>query len=186
MKPFICTDIFGITSALIHLVDTLQLSERVTFIDPHSGLVDGFSDEGVAYQAFTERGGINGYIQTINDALLQYSSEPVQIIGFSAGAAAAYVGLNQKNNATQNRLFGFYPGQIRHYLALDNRLECCLVFPHQEAHFELDAVCESLRQQPLLEQTRTEYEHGFMNPLSKGFSRQGQAEYAEILQRWLR
>lgn len=182
MRRILCTDIFGHTEAIDNLV--AATGHAIEVVSPYGEKKPGFKDEQMAYKAFTEAGGVEAYVSLLSE-LLTNKALPLSIVGFSAGACAAYVALNRSDAAENGRLLGFYPGQIRHYLSLQNRCETTLVFPASEAHFDLTAVCHALQSQPRLTQISTPYQHGFMNPLSQGFEPAGLANYEEKIRTFL-
>ena len=185
MGIVVCTDIFGVTTELKRFLDEIGIKEHCEILDPHDGVHDGFDSEELAYLGFSNRGGIEAYISLISDALDTLSTRPTHIIGFSAGAAAAYVALNRADTDIDCKLFGFYPGQIRKYLDIENTTRCVFVFPEQESHFNQDEVCDILAKMSLIEQQRTPFAHGFMNQRSLGFNSEGYAKYVQVLKAWL-
>lgn len=182
LKTLVCSDIFGITPELQRLIEQV-VSEHWLTVSPYNEQ-GYFKNEAKAYEAFQGAGGIESYISLISQAISS-SQQPVALVGFSAGAAAAYVALNQSNVSAESRLLGFYPGQIRHYLDIYNRYPCTLVFPEFETHFDQQLVCKALTKQPNLEQIHTPYRHGFMNDLSAGFCSDGYASFVKGIKQWL-
>ena len=184
LNVIICSDIFGQGPHLQTLLDEIDLKGQCKIFDPYNGQEQNFNSESDAYQAFTSAGGVEGYIERLKPIMAE-ADEAINLVGFSAGAVAAYVAINQMHLNPQSRLFGFYPGQIRHYLDMHNRYSCRMIFPKFERHFDLAAVCKELNRKKGLSQEHTDYMHGFMNPLSEGFSDTGYQEYRQRLSAWL-
>ena len=83
-------------------------------------------------------GGMQVYIRLLTSKLKQLK-EPYLLIGFSAGAAAAWHYLSSSDGYCRAAAL-FYGGQIRHYTALEPIVETTLINPKMEEHFDLKEV----------------------------------------------
>jgi len=75
MSVYLVTDIFGITSALLAMVNTLNKalpdsSPLIHIIDPYQGQNMNFEDEAAAYAHFTEEVGLEKYTQHLYSILV--------------------------------------------------------------------------------------------------------------------
>jgi len=75
MSIYLVTDIFGITSALLTMVNTLNetlpdSSPLIHIIDPYQGENMNFENEEVAYSHFTEQVGLERYTQHLHSILV--------------------------------------------------------------------------------------------------------------------
>ncbi|WKE64637.1 hypothetical protein PVT67_13295 [Gallaecimonas kandeliae] len=165
---YLLSDIFGDTAALRRLA--AELGTEV--IAPYEGR-QGSEDD--AYRHFLAQGGIDGYLEL---ARRQLPGEPCRLVGFSAGAAVAWL-LAAEGRASE--ALCFYGGQIRHHPQLRPACEVSFVWPVAEDHFSVPELVAKL-QGPGLHHHQTQGRHGFMNPLSKGH----EPELARHWQGWLR
>lgn len=185
MNILVCSDIFGSTAHLKHLLDQVTVSaDQIHFIDPYDSISKSFSNEDEAYEYFTAKGGISSYIEKVAFAVNQKKDDFI-VLGFSAGGAAAWKALSDKQNQACIELIAFYPGQIRHYLELQPKQKTRLIFPSKEAHFNVAKVHQAVSAYVLVSSDISNYEHGFMNPISSGFNQQAYDKYVASLQDWL-
>lgn len=173
----VCSDIFGVSDDLIDFCEQISSSERdYLILDPYDGCPQNFVDESSAYAAFTEAGGIDAYVRCINDAISELNSNSI-IIGFSAGGAAAWRSLSLNPSAQVAQLVAFYPGQIRHYLDDCPNCQSRIIMPNSEPHFDVRQIEKILSTMSAVKTNITPYMHGFMNPLSKGYSEEAYQYY---------
>lgn len=167
----IVTDIFGINQHINTLVKTLShhLSKAIKIIDPYNGSKQYFNDDEKAYQAFINHCGHQQYADKVSEALKQLAADTI-VIGFSAGASAAWENTQEKNYKYLKHMIGFYPSQIRNQLDVVPSCEVTLIFPNKEPHFNLEQIIYTLSKNKNVQCIKTIYQHGFMNPSSKNYS----------------
>jgi hypothetical protein len=178
-KPYewlIATDIFGETKQVKEFAGSLGENQTVKIVSPYQNQ-PVFCIEKLAYQHFCLVGGIDHYKNILRSTLLA-SSECKVIIGFSAGAAALYALLSEVELNKKPQIYLFYPSQIRHMLSLEPKINCNIIFPASEPHFDIKAVIDDLKRRSQIKIQHTHYQHGFMNKLSKGFSQEGYTFYS--------
>ncbi|MCC2615389.1 dienelactone hydrolase family protein [Aestuariibacter halophilus] len=185
MKWVICSDIFGVTTRLTQWLSGLFEQQLPLVMSAHPDNAT-FCDETLAYQAFVQQGGVERYVARLRDALVA-CKEPVTLLGFSAGGAAAWHMTTHGRPACVERVITYYPGQIRHALDICPQVPCDVVFAHRERHFDQQAVIGHLARYPQVNVRSQTAPHGFMNPLSGGYdavAAQQESEWlVEMIQR---
>jgi len=173
------TDIFGQQTCLDEFIYSCR---PVTFsiIDPYQTRKLTFIDEAEAYQTFLTQCGHQTFAQLIAEKI-NLLTQPSIVIGFSAGASAIWQALSEINNDFVEHFIGFYPSQIRHHLHLTPNVTTQLFFPAHEKHFSVDEVIQSLSKKPTVECIKTNYLHGFLNPLSLNFDQTSSQYFIEKL-----
>jgi len=170
MQIIIMTDIFGLTTDIDLLAVSLSTElTRVTVIDPYDGHKQTFINEQAAYDTFMTQCGHERYISAVASAIA-LSEDEVVLLGFSAGASAAWKAIDRHSNPLIKHCIGFYPSQIRNHLDV---IPCCpvtLVFPCEEKHFEVDNILSALASLKQVHCIKTSFYHGFMNSLSENYS----------------
>jgi dienelactone hydrolase len=177
MVTLIVSDIFGHTANLDAFAN--ELSGEVIICSPYEmEQLFAHQNEDDVYKQFINAVGHDVYLSKVQRAIK--SAKPDLVIAFSAGASAAWRAVSKAGSFTPKKLIGFYPGQIRNYLNLHPRCHVELLFPHSEAHFELTPVISTLKKMPGVNCTRTRYNHGFMNALSKQFNKYAYLHYTHL------
>jgi len=184
----LATDIFGHTPYIDDFLNTvLPDTTSREVIDPyqkqhrhHSEVY--FRDEAQAYEAFIDQCGHAQYARKLALAVKQCNL-PVYLIGFSAGASAAWKASHGINPQYLKQLIGFYPTQIRYELNLDIMTQTTLIFPHAEKHFDLLGLIGEVSQRQNVNCIHSEYEHGFMNPMSQSYSPQALQKFSQMVKR---
>jgi len=175
----IVTDIFGLNPHINNLVQALnhQISANIKVIEPYNGVIQSFTDDENAYQAFIKQCGHRQYAEKVNQVLKQVIGDTI-IIGFSAGASAAWKNTEIANGSIGKKplshlkhVIGFYPSQIRNQLDINPCCEVTLIFPKKEPHFNLEETIQILSKSKSVSCFKTIYEHGFINPSSKNYSK---------------
>ncbi|SGY87425.1 dienelactone hydrolase family protein [Moritella viscosa] len=170
MQIIIITDIFGQTTDIDSLAVSLSTDlTRVTVIDPYEGYKQTFINEQAAYDTFMTQCGHERYRSAVSSAI-ELSEGEVVLLGFSAGASAAWKAIGRHSNPLIKHCIGFYPSQIRNHLDV---IPCCpvtLVFPCEEKHFEVDNILSVLASLKQVHCIKTSFQHGFMNSLSENYS----------------
>lgn len=189
MKPsrrlLVATDIFGATPALQQALVALQGNDQSLQIDicqPDScegGPV--FADDQLAYQAFVQQGGLEGYQSKVYASLQAKQAD--LLLGFSAGAAALWCVLSTVRPQAGKALL-CYGGQIRQHTALMPQWPVTCLWS-DELHFDVRALQQQLQQYSGIEQQHWPQQHGFINPHSKGYQAQAAAEFWRRCQHWL-
>ena len=171
MQLVIVTDIFGAQSEV--LLQFQQLSSDYLCVQPYDHQPPVFADDQEAYQYFLEHAGMEAYCNTLSE-VLKAQTQPVFLLGFSAGAAACWANLALKH-LTVKACVGFYGGQIRQMTHLQPLYPTELIFA-EETHFSVPELMSTLANKANVKQSIAPYPHGFMNVLSKGY----QAEAAQL------
>lgn len=155
------TDIWGINESVQVLSDAFnKVNVPHIMLSPYDDL-PVFEDEAQAYAHFKELGGIQSFQTKVERLLVQRNEPQINILGFSAGGSVAWRLAAQHSNIAY--CICFYPGQIRHDLALIPRNPVDIIFPKSESHFELDPVIHSLSKTINTRVIKTSYSHGFAN-----------------------
>ncbi|WP_166838651.1 dienelactone hydrolase family protein [Rheinheimera pleomorphica] len=185
-RLLVLSDIFGLCAGLERLLaDLSQADTVIDVIDPYQTIRQQFVDEAQAYAAFTAQCGHEGYAAIAAQAL-QSCVQPFDLaIGFSAGATALWRALATSNSAAVKQAVLFYPGQIHQHLALTPAVPVQVIFGHSEPHFAVAEICTQLQQKPGVSAVSTGYAHGFINPASKAFNKQGYQQYLRFIVRVL-
>ena len=164
MQLLMVTDIFGAQPEVLSQFDQLGLDYLC--VQPYDHQPPSFTDETTAYQHFLAHGGLQAYIKKLGD-VLKAQTEPVFLVGFSAGTAACWANLVVEH-LTIAQCVGFYGGQIRQMTHLEPLYPTELIFA-EETHFSVLDVMDDLAGKMNLQQSLVPYSHGFMNLLSKGY-----------------
>jgi dienelactone hydrolase len=172
MQLLIVSDIFGAQPEVLSQFDQLGLDYLC--VQPYDHLPPVFADDKEAYQYFLDHGGIEAYCNKVGE-VLKAQTEPLFLVGFSAGAAACWANLVLAH-LTIAHCIGFYGGQIRQLTHLEPLYPTELIFA-EETHFSVSELMDALAGKTNLEQSLVPYPHGFMNPLSKGYHAETAAVY---------
>lgn len=178
------TDIFGQGESVEGLAKWLStLNYDVVLCDPYSAKVHTFDDEAHAYRHFIAACGHELYAKKLAKLVSQVS--PEAIIGFSAGASAAWR-LAGSDLACENILC-FYPSQIAKFKHLIPQVNTHLVLPCREPHFDVLDVVNHLHVQQLsnLTVTVSEFEHGFMNPQVPAYQLAAETFGKQVMTDWI-
>jgi len=180
MRIIIAADIFGKTDALGDVAASLPFATEV--ISPYAGSELSFHDEQEGYNYFSEHVGIETYANLLLKHILK-SSEPVQLVGFSVGAAAMWylAGHNNLNNVISG--IGFYGSQIRHARGVEPSFPIHLVFPESEKHFCVETLIKEVSKYQIVSVERSAYLHGFMNRRSANFNAEAYEIYVQKLKK---
>lgn len=179
MKYLILTDIFGLSVWTNALKAKLEAAGHLVIVfDPYQGEYEERLNENAAYDAFCQRSSHDTYYLDALDLVKHF--EPDTLIGFSAGASAAWRIANVKG-LSLSQIHCFYPSQIRYYHDLSPKYPCNLILPNFESSFDVAAMGEYLKGRTKLEIVMSEYGHGFMNPLSAGYEKQAETYWLAYL-----
>lgn len=181
MKVVIVTDIFGVTAAVLSLANSLMRKQvQVEVIDPYDGANKAFIDEQLAYEAFITSCGHDSYFHKVKYAISS-SLEDLVIIGFSAGATAAWRVMACHLNPKSLHFMGFYPGRIRNYLNISPKYPCTIILPNHEDHFNISEVSSALTGIDNVFCINTEFGHGFISPSSYRYSKIGAEAFNDVI-----
>lgn len=178
MKYIIVSDIFGKTAHLNHFAR--QFNAEFQIIDPYNGQLQEVKDESSQYAHFIEKCDHDGYFKKLNSILTKVN-ETVIVIGFSAGGAAAWRSIAKIKNPHIKKLIAFYPSQIRYHLDINAPIPYEIIFAKNELHFDVYTVMEKLSNKHNVVCKVSDYQHGFMNPLSGGFNSIGYQYFSQYL-----
>ncbi|WP_338668930.1 dienelactone hydrolase family protein [Pseudodesulfovibrio methanolicus] len=168
MEIILATEIWGRTPHIDALAGRLRPhADRVTVADPFDGRDPHFATEEQAYAAYLDHGGLEPYARRVTD-LVREAARPVLLIGFSAGAGAAWAAACTPG-VPLRRACCFYGSAIRTMADRAPLAPVDLIFPDREPHFDVDALAAALRAKPLVTCRRADAGHGFMNPLSENY-----------------
>jgi dienelactone hydrolase len=181
MRVLILTDIFGLTAAVLWLASSLRDKQIIVeVVDPYDGADKAFINEQSAYESFLANCGHDSYFRKVENAISS-SLEELVIIGFSAGASAAWRVMECDLKPKILHFIGFYPGQIRNYLNITPKYPCTIVLPNHEEHFSVSEVSSILTEIDNVHCIHTEFGHGFMNPLSYYYSNVGADAFNKVI-----
>jgi dienelactone hydrolase len=181
MRVLIVTDIFGATAAVLSLANALMAEQvQVEVVDPYDGAEKSFSHDQSAYEAFLANCGHDSYFRKVQNSISS-SLEELVIIGFSAGASAAWRNMESDWQPKILHFVGFYPGQIRHHLNITPKYPCTIVLPNREEHFNVSEVSGVLKEIDNVQCINTEFGHGFMNPSSYHYSNIGADAFNKVI-----
>jgi dienelactone hydrolase len=174
VPTILLTDIFGINEHLLSFIDDSGLAGHVDIVEPYNGQQFAFETQQQAYDAFIAHGGLDRYTETLRQTLFNKQC-PHQLLGFSAGGSAVWRVLDESADVIKNvsSAMCFYPGQIRHFITLQPKVDVTLVFPAFESHFDVKPVIKQLKEKSKVLCIETDYEHGFMNAQLPAFEAQG-------------
>jgi Dienelactone hydrolase family len=176
MQLVIATDIFGAQPEVLLQFDQLGLDYLC--IQPYDHQPPSFSDDTEAYRYFLGHGALEAYSNRLGEQL-KAQTEPVFLVGFSAGAAACWANLALEHLPIKHCV-GFYGGQIRQMAHLQPLYPTELIFA-EETHFSVSELMDVLAGKTKLKQSLVPYSHGFMNLLSRGYSAEAADMYWDKL-----
>ncbi|VFQ45788.1 DUF3795 domain-containing protein [Desulfoluna butyratoxydans] len=178
MRNILVSDIFGKTPDVTELGN--ELPGTFEIVDPYCGLFMEFKEESAAYQYFTENIGLDRYCEILSKKIDE-SPGPVTLIGFSAGASAAWRLSETVSPDKVRRVVCFYGSQIRNWRAINPVVPTDLVFAREEPSFSVAELAEALSSKKNVRVHRSQYLHGFMNPASLNFHEAAYASYIHWL-----
>lgn len=169
MDVFVAADIFGVTPALDALcMELSQKAQDLYVIDPYMGTDHKFETETDAYRFFMDQVGLDRYQSILLERISRCRPGSV-LIGFSVGAAAAWIISASHIHAQIQKAFCFYGSQIRNHTPIHPLFDMELIFPCQEPHFDVDGLIELLKTRDRVTCSKAKGLHGFMNRLSPHF-----------------
>lgn len=172
MKVLFAADIYGNTPQLQALVEECCPGARI--LSPWEGEGCPQASEAEAHAAFLDGGGVETYAERLTRTL---GNEPALLVGFSAGATAGWLHAAQLQSHPASRALLFYGSRIRLYPELRPRFPVELICAAHEAAFDPAALAAELARPNVRVEIAPDTEHGFMNPLSPGFSPQAFQHY---------
>lgn len=180
-KVIFVADIFGKNQHLETLINDCSINEA-DIIDVYQGESRLFANEEEAYDAFLQQGGLESYTLLLKQYLEQ-QTQPVKLIGFSAGASAIWQLLSQDSDVNDKIInpICFYPGQIRYFTDIQPAMNTHVIFPGFEAHFNLDPIIDELRGRENLSMINTDLEHGFMNKQKTIFNQEAYDHFCQFI-----
>jgi dienelactone hydrolase len=181
MRILLAADIFGVTGHLLAIAAICEGGgHRCRTVGPYPPSLC-FDDEGRAYAAFMEHGGVDRYTANVRENLSETDGDPLLCIGFSAGAAALWQAMADPAAEAARLAVCLYGSQIRHATAIEPRCPCLLVFPEKEPHFSVEGVLGRLQGRDNVCCATVPWRHGYMNRLSRNFDQQGYERTMEWL-----
>lgn len=165
MKILVAADIFGETEDLRSLARSLD--DHFLIVSPHAEPQARFTREAQAYAAFQAGGGLDAYVADLARALRRY--RPDALVGFSAGATAAWIASADPACRNLRLAILFYGSRIRDFRHLR---PCCpvrLYFAEHEEAFDAGRLARELAAAGMETEIFVGCRHGFMNPLSPGY-----------------
>lgn len=172
----VASDVFGRTQEF----ENICASTGYDFIipaDPYGFREMNFPDEAAAYSYFMENVGLETY-SVILKSIVDSLGGDISVAGFSIGATAAW---NISADVQMKNLVCFYGSRIRNAMEIIPNCPTKLILPCREKSYDVDEFINKMSGKKNVECIRTEYEHGFMNRLSSGFSEKGYNEYLELI-----
>ncbi|BDQ37173.1 dienelactone hydrolase [Pseudodesulfovibrio nedwellii] len=185
MLVILVTEIWGRTPHVDLMAETLGLiSNMVKVVDPYDETDQQFTNEEEAYSSFITRCGHDEYTRRVSHAVSR-ATEPVHLVGFSAGAGAVWATVCEGIKDTVHDALCFYGSSIRTMLDAVPTVPVELIFPEHEPHFNVQDVVHTLREKPMTQCHTVPYGHGFMNPLSANYDSEGYKLWSQWIQNHL-
>lgn len=178
MRRILVADIFGKTPALEELARAVGGEAEI--IDPYMGNFLDFTYESEAYVHFMKHVGLVEYSDVLKETLKSVST-PVELVGFSVGASAAWMISDGLSSEFITRAVCFYGSQIRRWRHIDPSVEVELVLPAFEPGFDVDELARNVSGKARVRVHKTRYPHGFMNRRSRNFNLAGYEYYVDWL-----
>lgn len=136
-RLIIAADIFGVTPELTAAVR--QVSDESIVVSPYTNTDMTFTSEIDAFRYFTQQTSVEDYAEKLWSTV-NHTSSTALIVGFSVGAAAAWVIADSVSNEQRMQFDLFYGGQIRHHLSAQSKYPVNVFSPSMESHFDITAV----------------------------------------------
>lgn len=183
MQLIIVTDIFGFT----HQFKTWQQIfadsyATVSVINPYGDVVQQSDHEQTLYQNFINQLGHDNYAKLVENHIRNVN-EPCIVVGFSAGASAAWRALAQigKQGHNTRHFIGFYPSQVRNHHHIAPQCTTRIVLPKSESHFCIKQLHANLAKHKQVEVINTPWQHGFCNQLSYHYSKAAEQQVLQLI-----
>lgn len=164
LKLLVAADVFGATPELAALAAALP--GTATVVSPYAGAQPEFAREEDAYAAFIDHGGIDAYAARLAQAI--GAAPPRALVGFSAGASAAWVALARCGAAVELAVL-FYGSRIRDFAGLAPACPVKLIFAEHEKSVDAGKLAARLRRPGVDAEIVPGTRHGFMNARSPGY-----------------
>lgn len=173
MHVILATEIWGRTPHVDSMAARIEpFVDGVSIIDPYDGADPEFLNESDAHENFLKICGHRQYAESVRQTLLEKTTAPAFLIGFSAGAGAVWAAATEKNFGLAKGAICFYGSAIRNMTGRQPSIPVELIFPEHEPHFDVRNVIKALEHTPRVTCRTTPQEHGFMNPLSPNYDAQ--------------
>lgn len=152
-------EIYGITENLILLKE--QLEQRGYSVLLPSLYQDNYTgnDERTSYDKFYNEAGIEKGYRIIDSLIAENSDSELYLIGFSAGAAIAWL---HAGSESVKSIIGIYGTRIRDYLDLVPAAKSYLFFC-EEKSFDIYPVIQKLKKKNNVDVRVISGDHGFYN-----------------------
>ena len=177
MKTIIASDIFGVTPQLKKFANSI--SQNHVLVSPYDDQELNFSNEEAAYLHFSQHVGVQSYAEALK-AIIRQQEQLITLVGFSAGASAAWLLLGEKHLPIQTA-WCFYSSQIRYYLTSKPNYPATIIFPQSEPQFCVNKAINILSHHKALTLVKEAHLHGFMNPLSSNYNANLDSKYQGLL-----
>ena len=182
VEIILATEIWGRTPHTDALADRLRpYAAKVAVADPYDGRDPRFPSEEQAYAAYLGHGGLEPYARRVT-AMAADAAHPVLLIGFSAGAGAAWAAACTQGTRLVHACC-FYGSAVRTMADRTPLAPVDLIYPDSEPHFDVNALAAELVAKPLTSCHRAEAGHGFMNPLSRNYNETASRRWTDWLVR---
>ena len=165
MKTIVAADLYGVTREL--RAQLAPLAADTIFVSPWA--TDGcpYASEREAHAAFIAGDGLARYAARIAEAA---GDAAAYFVAFSVGASAVWLhAASEKANAASAATL-FYGSRIRDYAALVPRFAIEAIFAQEEAAFSPAELAARIAGPRVHATVVAATAHGFMNPLSPGYS----------------
>ncbi len=187
MKTIIVSDIFGRTPELENFMAELSTDLlRATIIDPYQRIDMKFNNENEAYKCFQKNVGIEKYKSIVLNKINQIYIDCLDdlfLIGLSVGATVIWSLSGEISIQGKTKAICFYGSQIRSFFNIAPEIKIKLIFPENEAHFDVAGLTLKLSHKKNVECSTVPYLHGFMNKKSKNFNANGYQYYLQFLKK---
>ena len=176
MKTIIAADLYGVTRALRALL--APLAEDAVFVSPWAGDDCPYASEREAHAAFIAGDGLARYAERIGAVA---GGEPAFFVAFSVGASAVWIHAASECAHPASVATLFYGSRIRDHATLTPRCEVSAIFAQNEASFAPADLLPRIAGGRVRAGIVAGSAHGFMNPLSPGFSAEHSASFVRRL-----
>lgn len=180
MNILLVADIYGNQNSLEKTAGRLRsCNVTVDILSPYSRQIGENMPEQEVYRVFLEHCGHEKYTSLVAEYLSRREADAV--VAFSAGASAAWLAAAQCSSRNISHLICFYPTRIRKY---KNSLPICpatVIFPSAEKMFDVKKMAHCFNGREKIKSVVTPYMHGFLNPLSEGYSAAAEKLFCGIL-----
>ena len=154
-------EIYGVNAFIKEMEEKIRgLGYEPVVVDLLEGQVYSYEEAKEAYDFYMKTVGFHRTLE-LNEFMkeLKNQYESVCVVGFSAGAANAW---KLSECGACDQVIACYGSRIRDYTQVRPKCPVLLVIANQDS-YDVDLVCESLEEVPLVQIVRYDAAHGFLD-----------------------